>query len=415
MQTSDTSLVAKRSFRHLWAPILGIGLTQMIGWGTSFTAITILGTSIGRDLQMAREAVFGGVTVMMIVSGLLAPRFGRRIDAQGARGLMVPGALVGAVALLVIGVARGPISFWFGWGLFGLSVAMMMTNAAVPALVQIAGADARRAVTIYTVITGVTSAVFLPLTSWIESQVGWRGTFLAFSLMFLCVCLPIHMAVLPTERPLRQRSSDAKSDVSWDGLLPERQRRLGFWLITAWMALQAIIVWGFNLQVIDILQDAGIGHAAAISLWMLAGPSQAAARLGDLLSGGRYGVMTLALTGAALAPIGFAIAFMAGVSNWTMAVLAIGFGIGQGLYAVARSMVPLRLFGMKTYGETIGLLSLPLNIACAAAPLLFSLLVARAGATAAMWVAGVAGLLSFVAVLVLGRIASRAATVADAE
>jgi hypothetical protein len=54
--------------------VIGIGLTSIIGWGTSFSAIAILGSIIGRDLAISREAIFGGIAIMLVVSGLVAPR-----------------------------------------------------------------------------------------------------------------------------------------------------------------------------------------------------------------------------------------------------------------------------------------------------------------------------------------------------
>ena len=413
MQSSPSPAGGQRSLRHLWAPILGLGLTQLIGWGTSFSALTVLGEPIARELHLAREQAFGGITVMLLVSAVLAPNFGRRIDADGARRLMVPGTLVGAVALLVIAAAQGAYSYWLGWAIFGLAVAMMLTNAAVPALVQIAGPDARRAVTATTIITGITSVVFLPLTSWLEQVVGWRITLLMFSLLYLVVCLPIHLAVLPHQRPARVPMGDANPLVSGEGQLPETRRRIGFWLLALWMALQGLVVWGFNIQVINILEGVGLSHAAAIGVWMLSGPAQAAARVADLASGGRSAVMSMALLASAMAPLGFAVVLFSGASIPAAAVLAIAFGMGQGLYAVARNLVPLRLFGLKTYGTTMGQLTLPLNLSSAAAPLIFSIVVTRAGAGAAMWLAAAAGLLSFIAVLVLNRIAAVASPGSD--
>ena len=408
MQSPPPTIRANNSLRRLWAPICGLGLTQLIGWGTSFTALAVLGAPIGRDLYMSRAQVFGGISVMLLVSAVLAPRLGRRIDRDGARDLMVPGTLVGSIALLVLGVAQGQWSYWFGWAIFGVAVAMMLTNAAVPALVQIAGADARRAISALTIITGVTSAIFLPLTAWLDARLGWRATMLIFSLVFVVVCLPIHLAVLPHARPHRTVNDGSGDDsVSWDGLLPEAWKRTGFWLVSLWMALQGLAVWGFGVQVIDILQGAGLTHAAAIGVWIFSGPSQAVARIADFASGGRGGVMRLALIAAASAPLGFATIFAFGLSVPSATVLAVAFGVGQGLYAVARNLVPLRLFGLRTYGATMGLIALPLNIASAAAPLIFSVLIERAGAAPALWLAASAGVLSFAAMAVLSLLARR--------
>lgn len=381
----------------------------MIGWGTSFSALTVLGTTIVRDLHMARETVFGGLSAMLVVSAVMGPRVGRIIDAKGARDLMLPGTLAGSIALLIVAAAQGPLSFLFGWLIFGLTVAMMLNNAAVPALVQIAGPNARRAVSAYTVVTGVTSAVFLPLTEWLANRYGWRMTMLIFSLMYIVICLPVLLSVLPHGRPERQSLDAGKGgEVTWEGHSPPAVRRLMFWLVALWMAMQGVIAWGFNVQAVDILTGVGLTREAAIGVWMFSGPSQAVARLGDMASGGRSSVLRLAMLSAAVTPLGFVIALFFGVSTITATVLAICFGVGQGLYAVARSLLPLRLFGLRTYGATMGTLALPLNLVCAIAPLIFSTLIVNAGPTTAFWVAFAAGLVGVAALIILDRVAKSA-------
>ena len=392
----------------MWPVIIGLGVTQMIGWGTSFTALAVLGTPIARDLGLSRLEAFSGISLTLLVSAVLAPRLGRRIDADGARDLMLPGTLAGAVSMLVISVSQGPLSYWFGWSIFGFAVAMMLNNAAVPALVQIAGGESRRAISALTIITGVTSAVFLPVTGWLETHYGWRITLLVFSLMFIVICLPIHLAVLPRTPPVRAVQDGGSVDPhAWEGVLPDTWKRPAFWLVSTWMAMQGLVVWGFGIQVIDILQGVGLTQAAAIGVWMFSGPSQAVARLADLASGGRTGVMRMALISATAAPLGFAVALGLGVTVPTATVLAIAFGMGQGLYAMARNLVPLRLFGLKTYGATMGLITLPLNICSAAAPLIFSVLIAHAGPEPAFWVAAGLGVVSFTAMAALNVLVAR--------
>jgi hypothetical protein len=196
--------------------------------------------------------------------------------------------------------------------------------------------------------------------------------------------------------------------VSWDGVLPERLRRMGFVLVAVWMALQGFVVWGFNIQAIDILEGMGLSHADAIYIWAFSGPAQALVRVGDLVSGGRTGVMTLALLSASAMPLGFVVLWTLGLSLPVAGVLAIASGAGQGLHAVARSLVPLSLFGMRTYGATVGRLTLPLNICNALSPVVYALLISRVGAGAALSITASAVCLSLAAVIALRRVAGRA-------
>jgi hypothetical protein len=67
-------------FTDLKGPIgratLGLGLTQVIGWGTTFLMPSVLGRSIQQGLSIPSEVVFGGITVMFGVGALIAPQIG---------------------------------------------------------------------------------------------------------------------------------------------------------------------------------------------------------------------------------------------------------------------------------------------------------------------------------------------------
>jgi predicted MFS family arabinose efflux permease len=387
---------------RLIVSVVGIGLTQIIGWGTSFSAIAVLGTRIGSDLAISRELVFGGISIMLIVSALASPEIGRRLDRHGPRVLMMFGALVGAVALTMMAAARGPLTFWLGWAMFGLAVPLSLSNTAVPAIVHIAGPHARRAVTGLTIIAGVTSALFLPLTAYIEARVGWRLTFLLFAAAHLLICLPIYALLLPSGR-LGRAASSGSSDAPWDGVLAPERRRRAFALLATWSCLEGTLVWGFNMQAIDILRSLGFGPAAAIAIWMLSGPSQSTARIADFLASGRYSVISMAIVSAALAPLGFAAFLLGGMSVGAASVLAVCYGLGHGLFAIARNLLPLRLFGLKEFAVTMGRLALPQNLANGLAPILFAALIGRVGGEAAIWVSVACAGASLASVVLLAR------------
>ena len=65
--------------------ILGLGFTQIVGWGTTFLMPSVLGRRMEDALGIPSEIVFSGITVMFAVGAILAPRIGRLIDRTGAR------------------------------------------------------------------------------------------------------------------------------------------------------------------------------------------------------------------------------------------------------------------------------------------------------------------------------------------
>lgn len=405
-EEADSLIVQAAPTRRIAASVIGLGITQMIGWGTSFSAMAVLGRQIGADLDMPREAVFAGITIMLVVSGALSPLCGRRLDRDGPRNLMATGALLAAAGLLCMALARGPVMgpvlFWTGWVLFGAYVPMGLTNVAVPAVVQIAGASARRAVTGLTIIGGVTSALFLPITAALDALLGWRMVLLIFAMLHLLISLPIILGILAPGRPQRIAQTESK-DAPWKGIVPAHLHTRAFWLIVAWSCLEGILVWGFNMQAIDIFRGAGLSTEAAIAAWMFSGPCQALSRMIEFAFAGRYPIIVTAVISAALAPIGFAIVFMLGINATTAAGLGIAYGLGHGLFAIARNMLPLKLFGLETFGATMGRLALPQSFANALAPILFAALISRAGAEAALAVSAAVTVATLIVVLMLAR------------
>ena len=392
----------QQSRRPAALAIFGLGTTQIIGWGTSFSPITIYGTLIGDELGMSRETVFSGITVMLLFSALIAPRIGRIVDHRGARPVMVIGSLIAAASMLAMWAAHGHVSYFFAWILIGIAMPMMLSNTALPGLVQVVGPDARRAITALMLINGLTSTIFLPLCHWLVGATGWRNSYLIFAALHIFVCVPIHALVLrPVGGTAAVRSQDTRRT---DGLLPPHRRKAAFVMLAVWACTEGLITWGLYMQVIDVFKAMGLSGAAAVALWALVGPAQASARFADLVFGGRYSIFAVALASASLSSLSFLFVLPFGFSLTATALFCVFLGVGHGLFAVARNTLPLILFGAKEYGSYMGLLMVPQNIVNAASPIIVAAAISRIHPVSALWIAGIGAVTGLGAVLGLRRI-----------
>jgi predicted MFS family arabinose efflux permease len=396
--------------RPLFRAVAGLGATQLVGWGTTFSAIPIFGTPIAADLNLAREWVFGGITVMLLVSALVAPRVGRLIDHLGARPLMVVGSLIATLAMLWQGSAWNLASYLLGWVLVGVATPMMLGNAAMPGLVQVVGPNARSAITGLMLISGLTSTVFLPLNAWLLSTIGWRSAYLVFALLHLLVCAPLQWLVLKPDASKAQAASagadgppSPRSSFPPEGLLPEERRRRAFVLLSVWMCTEGLITWGLYLQVIDILAALGLTTTQAIAVWAIVGPCQAMARLIELMSAGRHSILSTTLGAALGVSFSFVALLSFGVTLPTAVVFCVCIGLGHGLFAIARNTLPLALFGSKEFGTYIGLLTVPQNICNAIAPVLFAAVLSRFSASGTIWISALAAWTGLISVIILVR------------
>lgn len=399
--TAITAAARRPAFRA----IAGLGSTQVIGWGTTFSALPIFGTPIARDLGLAREWVFGGITVMLLVSALIAPRVGKLVDRLGARPIMTVGSVIAALAMLVQSQATGLSSYLLGWVIVGLATPMMLGNSAMPGLVQVVGANARRAITSLMLISGLTSTIFLPFNAWMLGLIGWNKAYLVFAGLHLLLCAPIHWLVLRRGSGLEPTPAAAPGSkvklLPAEGVLGPDQRRRAFVLMAIWTCTEGLITWGLYLQVIDIFVGSGLSMAQAIGLWAIVGPCQAMARFAELLSGGRHSILTTTLGASVFVSLSFLALLPFGVSLTSAALFCVAMGLGHGLFAIARNTLPLALFGVKEYGTYMGLLTVPQNIVNAIAPVLFAAVISRFSPQGAMWIAAVSAWMGLVSVYYL--------------
>lgn len=404
--TVPTVTAAELPWKSVFA-IAGLGTTQIIGWGSAFTPLMVLGATFAHDLNVPREIAFAGITVMLIVSALVAPHVGKAVSRRGARPVMMAGSAILGASMVAMALCSGIFTYMLAWVIIGIGMPMALNNTAMPGLVEVVGRNARRAITALTLMSGLTSTVFLPLIVLLDGRFGWRGAYLVFALLHFFVCLPIHAAVLARDPHAKRNappaSSGSAASTFLQGSLPASKRKLAFAMIALWSCTEGMLTWGLNLQIIDVMKGLGLTHAAAIGVWMFTGPCQASARLVDLVLGNRFHILTAALTSAALAPIGFLVLLFAGMSVWTAGTFCVCFGIAHGFYAIARNTLPLMLFGQREYALYMGRLSVPQNIANAVAPVLFASILFRVGPEMAVWLAALSAMAGFVAVFVLVR------------
>ena len=381
---------------------LGLGFTQIVGWGTTFLMPSVLGRHIQDDLGMPPELVFAGITVMFAVGAFCAPRVGRIVDRTGARKLMTVGSLIYALALIALAYSVGPISYLLCWAIMGIASTMALNTPSSIALVQVAGPRARQAIAMLTIIGGLASTVFWPLTGILDAAVGWRSTLLIYAMIHFAACAPIHFLVLPHRPPVHPPS--ANPVVAGGGMAPAELSR-AFLLLSISLAFGAFVFTGAQVHMIEILRGLGHTPASALLLASMIGPAQVGIRLFELLFGHRYSIMRAAVMGSAMLPIGLGLALIGGDAFAVALVVMVAYGISNGLKAVQRATLPLALFGRAQFGAYMGRLALPQGIVAATSPPVMAAVLSQLGTPAALWVTFTAATISLVAMILLARMA----------
>lgn len=379
---------------------IGLGLTQIVGWGTTFLMPSVLGRHIERDLGLASEIVYGGITVMFGVGALFAPRVGRLLDRTGARSIMAAGSIVYALSLAALSFSQGLVSYLLCWAAMGIASTLALNTPASIALAQVAGARARQAIAVLAIVGGFASTVFWPVSEALELFVSWRGVLLIYAAMHLLVCAPVHLLALPGRVAVGpQAATGAKIPAP-----PSERSRQIFLLLSISFSCGAFIFTGFIVHAIGVLRGLGHDPASALLLASLIGPAQVAVRVIELMFGHRYAISSSALFAAAVLPLGLGLAWLAG-GNFAIALLClVAYGIANGLKAVLRATLPLALFGRAQFGTYLGRLALPQGIVSAAAPPVLAAVMTSYGAQGVLVVTFVVAMVALVATVMLVRV-----------
>jgi len=352
----------------LWRTVSGLGIAQVIAWGSLYYSIAVLAAPIRAELGMSDLIIFGAFTASQLLSGFVAPAVGRAIDARGARRVLVGGSLMGSAAFALLAFSTGPVSYTLAWLVAGVAMSAGLYDAAMAALSQVVGTAYRRAVTGLTLWGGFASTVFWPLGGWLIPLIGWRETCLVYAAMHLLLCAPLYAWSLPVRHVAKPNPPAASMPT---GAAKASEARVFLWLATAF-TLASFTVSALSVHLIDTLGVFGLSATAAILVASLIGPMQVAGRIAEFALAGRIRPTSVGVI--AFSMMAVALVLLCGLhGSLVLAIVFVSvYGWSNGTFTIVRGTVPAELFGQDRMGELLGRLSRPAFFARALAPGIFA-------------------------------------------
>lgn len=387
------------------ALVAALTVSQILGWGTTYEMPAVFGRAMAADLGLANETAFAGLTVMMLVMAFLGPWTGRQIARHGASKVLAMGSVLMAAGLATLALSTGLVLYAVAWLILGVGGSFALTVPAFAAVVEREGRDARRAIGILMVFTGLSSAVCWPLLTLAGEALGWRGALLTAAAVQLLVVLPVHLAIgrIAITRSDEDRAADAVEPLD----LSRRMAVVAFLLIALSSSLSSLMTFGLSPQLLHILELSGATPALALQLGSLRAVFGISARAVDLVLGKRTSPITTGLAGSAMLTAStLLLIFFSGTPSSLLLFTAL-YGFGSGVSALARATMALSFFSASRFARQSARLALPQNLANATAPVLMTSVIDRAGIDAGLVLATLLAATGFVAILGLAVIARR--------
>jgi predicted MFS family arabinose efflux permease len=307
--------------------------------------------------------------------------------------VLAGGSVLGAVACVLLATSVNGAMMLAGWLVAGVAMAACLYDPAFATLFRVSGASYRRAVTALTLFGGFASTVFWPLSQYLLETHGWRVAFGVHAALNAFVCLPLHLAFVPSSA---QRSVAPASAATAEST-PSRRGTFA-WLAAA-LSLAAFLASAVSAHLVVLLTSGGLAARDAVLVGALIGPMQVAGRVMEFAFSNRWSPLTVGtLAFTLLASALIVLCLVRGV--WIVALaFALLYGWSNGVMTIVRGTVPGVLFGARDYGALLGRLAQPQFILKAFAPvavtLLFALDDTRRLALAALALAGIGALVAY--------------------
>ena len=188
-----------------------LGVTQIFAWGSSYYLPAVLAKPIAADTGWSLSWVVGGLSLGLLIAGLVSPWVGRAIARRGGRPVLAVSAGLLAAGLSALALAHSLPAFLTAWLLVGLGMGAGLYDPAFATLGRLYGHGGRSAITTLTLFGGFASTVCWPLSAFLDAHLGWRGVCLVYAGFQLAVALPAYVFVLPRE-PQQSRASVSVAD-----------------------------------------------------------------------------------------------------------------------------------------------------------------------------------------------------------
>jgi len=353
------------------AIVVALGSAQTLAWGSTYYLPAILAAPIARDLAVPTSWIFGCFSGALLLSAVLGPSVGRRIDRHGGRGVLSASNLVFAAGLATLGSAQGFAGVIAAWILLGIGMGAGLYDAAFAALTSLYGRHARGPITGITLIAGLASTICWPISAALDAEYGWRTACFVWAGAHLLIGLPLNLLLGGPGTSIATATAGRLHDA------PQQRRAmfvLGFVFAAAWFVTGAMAA-----HLPRLLEAAGTSATAAIAAAALVGPAQVAARLAEFGFLRRAHPLISARIAASTHPIGAIVFLLAGGGPLAAGAFALLHGAGNGLLTIARGTLPLAIFGPVGYGLRSGLIGAPARATQAIAPFLFSIVLDAGG------------------------------------
>ncbi len=347
--------------------VASLAVTTTAAYGVLFYAYGVLLVPMQDDLGWSRSFLSAAFSGGLLVAALLAIPVGRWLDHRSPRPLLLAGSMVAVALLAGWANARSKPFYAAVWLLLGACQAILFYEPAFTVLAKrFHGAERTRAITTVTLLAGLASTIFGPLTAKLEQLFGWRETVAVLAAILGVVTLPAFWFGF-ARRAVPAPATSSPDSVPPSTLPRDALRTRTFWLLTLAYLLSAVTTFGVAVHIVAFLHGRGMATGRAATALGAIGLVQVLGRTTFVRATARHASVSVATWILALKGVGLAVLVVAPGAIGLVAFVVV-YGASNGISTLTRATTIAEIYGHEHYGSISAVIAAVSAVAGAMTP-----------------------------------------------
>ena len=333
-----------------WGFVLPLAVSQLVSWGSLYYAFAVISGPMASEMGWSKPSVDGALSAGLVATGLASFVAGRVIDVYGGRLLMTAGSIAAAILLLAWSQITELWQLFAVWIAIGSVFTMVLYEPVFAVMARELKNDYRRGIITITLLGGLASTVFIPLTHYLVQSFGWRHALEVLAALQIPFGVAIHWFVLADSAP----SVVAIKTEAQQGRVRRAMGQPVFWLLALSYAAHAFMFTGLTFHIIPLLTERGFPLHLVIAAYTLVGPFQVIGRIVVFALERRINVKLAGLIATSLPIIGMALLLFATPDSNLIYYFAAFYGGGMGIKTIVQATAGPEFLGREGYGALQG-------------------------------------------------------------
>jgi hypothetical protein len=336
------------SFR--WRFVLPLAVAQLVSWGSLYYAFAVIAGPMAAEMGWSKAAVNGALSAGLAATGPASPIAGRVIDAHGGRIIMTAGSIAAALLLFAWSQVTALWQLFAVWIAIGAVFSTVLYEPVFAVMARELKDDYRRGIIVITLLGGLASTVFIPLTHWLVEALDWRQALMTLAVLQLPFGILIHWLVL------RKGATDAapRKIAPVPGRVGKAMAQPVFWMLALSYAAHAFMFTGLTFHIIPLLSERGFALPVIVAAYAIVGPFQVLGRIGVFALERHIDTRLAGTIGTLLPVIGMTLLLLATPGSPLLYVFAAFYGGGMGIKTIVQATAGPEFLGREGYGALQG-------------------------------------------------------------